>query len=72
MFTGTVDAVCCLPSVTLDKSFAECFLGFAVCLWHTAKLLFLVVYLGNGNGVQPSVRKKTPHLFGCVNTYMHL
>jgi len=39
-FGGTVDTVCCLPSVTLNKSFAECFLGFAVCLWHTAKLLF--------------------------------
>jgi len=40
MFAGTVDVVCYLPSVTLGKSFAKYFLGFAMCLWHTAKLLF--------------------------------
>jgi len=43
LFAGTVDVVCSLPSVTLGKSFAECFSGFAECLWHTAKLLFPVV-----------------------------
>ena len=39
-FADTVDAVCCLPSITLGKAFAECFLGFAVCPGHTAKPLF--------------------------------
>jgi hypothetical protein len=32
-----------LPSVTLDKVFAECFLGFAECLRHSAKELCPVV-----------------------------
>ena len=41
-FVGTVDAVCCLSSVTLDKSFTECFLVFVECLWHTAESLFPV------------------------------
>jgi len=40
-----VYAVCCLPSVTLGKVFAECFLGFALCLGHTAKIRFPVVTL---------------------------
>ena len=47
LFAGTVDVVCSLPSVTLGKSFAECFSGFAECLWHTAKLLFPVVFVSN-------------------------
>ena len=34
---------CRLLSVTLSKAFAECFLGFAVCLGHTAKILSPVV-----------------------------
>jgi hypothetical protein len=34
-----------LPSVTLDKHFAECFLGFAECLRHSAKELCLVVHV---------------------------
>jgi len=25
-----------LPSVTLGKDFAECYLGFAECIWHSA------------------------------------
>jgi hypothetical protein len=29
--------------VTLDKEFAECFLGFTECLKHSAKQLCLVV-----------------------------
>jgi len=32
-----------LPSVTLGKPFAECFLGFAECRWHSANLLIPVV-----------------------------
>jgi hypothetical protein len=32
-----------LPSVTLGKVFAECFLGFAECLRHSAKELCPVV-----------------------------
>jgi hypothetical protein len=32
-----------LPSVTLGKVFAECFLGFAECLRHSAKKLCPVV-----------------------------
>ena len=36
-------AVYCLLSVTLGKVFAECFLGFVVCLGHTAKIMFPVV-----------------------------
>jgi hypothetical protein len=32
-----------LPSVTLDKAFAECKIAFAVCLEHTAKKLIPVV-----------------------------
>jgi len=43
LFAGTVAVVSSLLSVTLGKPFAECFLGFAECLWHTAKLLFPVV-----------------------------
>ena len=43
LFAGTVDAVCSLPSVTLGKSFAECNVAFAECLWHTANVLFPVV-----------------------------
>ena len=38
LFAGTVATVCSLPSVTLGKPFAE-------CPWHTAKLMFPVVYL---------------------------
>jgi hypothetical protein len=34
-----------LPSVTLGKVFAECFLGFAECLRHSAKELCPVVYI---------------------------
>jgi hypothetical protein len=33
-----------LPSVTLDKAFAECKIAFAVCLRHTAKELIPVVF----------------------------
>jgi hypothetical protein len=33
-----------LPSVTLGKVFAECFLGFAECLRHSAKELCPVVF----------------------------
>jgi hypothetical protein len=33
-----------LPSVTLDKAFAECKIAFAVCLEHTAKELIPVVH----------------------------
>jgi hypothetical protein len=33
-----------LPSVTLDKVFAECKIVFAVCLRHTAKELIPVVH----------------------------
>ena len=55
--TDTVDVVCCLSSVTLDKSFAECFLVFAECLWHMANSLFPVV-----NTCQARQRKKnSPH-----------
>ena len=36
LFAVKTYAECRLPSVTLDKPFAE-------CSWHTAKLLFLVV-----------------------------
>jgi hypothetical protein len=32
-----------LPSVTLGKAFAACFLGFAECFRHSAKLLIPVV-----------------------------
>jgi hypothetical protein len=32
-----------LPSVTLSKAFAECNMGFAECLGHSAKPLFPVV-----------------------------
>jgi hypothetical protein len=32
-----------LPSVILDKAFAECFTGFAECFSHSAKKLFPVV-----------------------------
>jgi len=38
-----VYAVCCLPSVTLGKAFAEYFLGFAVCRGHTTNLSIPVV-----------------------------
>jgi len=37
------DAVCCMPSVTLDKTVAECFWAFAECPWHSANLLYPVV-----------------------------
>ena len=43
VFADTGFAECCLPSVILDKPFAECFLGFAECLWHTTMRLFPVV-----------------------------
>ena len=39
---------CRLPSVTLGKSFAECFLAFAECPWHSAKFLNPVVSGGHG------------------------
>ena len=45
LFAGTVDDVCSLPSVTLCKSFAECFSDFAECPWHVANLLFPVVFV---------------------------
>jgi hypothetical protein len=32
-----------LPSVTLGKAFAECFLGFAECFRHSTKKLISVV-----------------------------
>jgi hypothetical protein len=32
-----------LPSVTLGKTFAECFSGFAECFRHLTKKLFPVV-----------------------------
>jgi hypothetical protein len=34
-----------LPSVTLGKSFAECFPGFVECFRHSIKRLFPVVIL---------------------------
>jgi hypothetical protein len=37
-----------LPSVTLDKAFAECKIAFAVCLEHTTKKLIPVV-MGKAN-----------------------
>jgi hypothetical protein len=35
-----------LPSVTLDKGFAECKMTFAECLRHSAKNVIPVVVLG--------------------------
>jgi len=40
-----INAVCCMPSVTLGKAFAECFWAFAECPWHSANLLYPVVYV---------------------------
>ena len=39
-----------MPSVTLGKSFAECFWAFAECLWHSANLLYPVVSYALGAG----------------------
>ena len=57
-FAGTVDVECRLPSVTLGKAFAECFLGFAVCLGHTAKVLFPVVHAFSKRHVESNPIKK--------------
>ena len=37
VFAGRRKAVCASPSATLGDFFAECFPGFAECLWHSAK-----------------------------------
>ena len=39
-----------LPSITLGKDFADCYLGFAECIWHSAKTQIPVVYLGTFMG----------------------
>ena len=46
LFVVKMYVVCSLSSVTLGKAFAECFVGFAECLWHTAKPRFPVVNFG--------------------------
>ena len=38
-----INAVCCMPSVTLGKAFAGCFWAFAECFWHSTNLLYPVV-----------------------------
>ena len=42
-FNDSVYAECRLPSVTLGKGFAECFLGFGMCRGHTTNLGIPVV-----------------------------
>jgi hypothetical protein len=48
-----------LPSVTLDKTFAKCFPGFAECFRHSVKRLFPVVKRG---GLDASLRPTLPAL----------
>ncbi|KAL6624383.1 hypothetical protein ACP70R_031704 [Stipagrostis hirtigluma subsp. patula] len=43
-FAGQCFAETLLPSVTLGKAFAECILGFAECLGHSANSLSPVVH----------------------------
>jgi hypothetical protein len=42
-FADNLSSVCPLPSATLGKAFAECFLSFAECFLHSAKSPFPVV-----------------------------
>jgi hypothetical protein len=43
-FADKMFAECSLPSVTLDKGFAECKMAFAECLRHSAKNTIPVVF----------------------------
>jgi hypothetical protein len=45
-FADEIFAECSLPSVTLDKCFAECKIAFADCLRHSAKNAIPVVSRG--------------------------
>jgi hypothetical protein len=50
-FADEIFAECSLPSVTLDKAFAECKIAFAECLRYSAKNAIPVVIVQEKNSL---------------------